>query len=57
MDEVNTELLLTITASKSQPPMRKVRVERSSGNQVPLTYDSNTEQVTAWLGSKGFSKP
>lgn len=57
MDEVNTELLLTITANKSQPPVRKIRVERPAGNQVPLTYESNTEQVTAWLSSKGFSKP
>uniref|UniRef100_H3DF71 Epidermal growth factor receptor kinase substrate 8-like protein 2 n=1 Tax=Tetraodon nigroviridis TaxID=99883 RepID=H3DF71_TETNG len=57
MDEVNTELLLMITANKSQPPVRKLRYERPSGIQVPLTYESNTEQVTAWLSSKGFSKP
>lgn len=57
MDEVNTELLLTIAANKSQPPVRKIRLERPPGIQVPLTYESNTEQVTAWLSSKGFSKP
>lgn len=57
MDDVTTELLMTITANKSQPPARKFRIERSSGSQVPLTFESNQEQVTAWLNSKGFSKP
>ncbi|XP_067357651.1 epidermal growth factor receptor kinase substrate 8-like protein 2 isoform X2 [Channa argus] len=57
MDEVNSELLMMITANKSQPPARKFRVERSLSNQVPLTFDSNAEQVTAWLNAKGFSKP
>ncbi|XP_044050456.1 epidermal growth factor receptor kinase substrate 8-like protein 2 isoform X2 [Siniperca chuatsi] len=57
MDEVNNELLMMITANKSQPPARKFRVERSSGSQVPLTFDSNAEQVIAWLTAKGFSKP
>lgn len=57
MDEVNTELLMAITANKSQQAARKIRVERPAAKQVPLTYDSNTEQVTAWLSSKGFSKP
>ncbi|XP_026220657.1 epidermal growth factor receptor kinase substrate 8-like protein 2 isoform X3 [Anabas testudineus] len=55
MDDVTTELLMTITANKNQP--RKFRIERSSGSQVPLTFESNPEQVTAWLNSKGFSKP
>ncbi|XP_072242076.1 epidermal growth factor receptor kinase substrate 8-like protein 2 isoform X2 [Leuresthes tenuis] len=55
MDEVNSELLIKITSSKSQPP-RKIRVERSSGSQVPLTFDSNPEKVIAWLNSKNFSK-
>ncbi|XP_029008390.1 epidermal growth factor receptor kinase substrate 8-like protein 2 isoform X2 [Betta splendens] len=54
MDEVTTELLMMITANK--PPARKFRVERPSGTQVPLTHDSNPEQVTAWLNAKGFSK-
>ncbi|XP_068459725.1 epidermal growth factor receptor kinase substrate 8-like protein 2 isoform X2 [Clinocottus analis] len=57
MDEVNNELLMMITANKSQPPARKFRVERSSGSHVPLTFDSSAEQVTAWLSAKGFSKP
>uniref|UniRef100_A0A8C3AAW3 Epidermal growth factor receptor kinase substrate 8-like protein 2 n=1 Tax=Cyclopterus lumpus TaxID=8103 RepID=A0A8C3AAW3_CYCLU len=57
MDEVNNELLMMITANKSQPPARKFRVERPSSSQVPLTFDSSQEQVTAWLSAKGFSKP
>ncbi|XP_053175012.1 epidermal growth factor receptor kinase substrate 8-like protein 2 [Scomber japonicus] len=57
MDEVNSELLKAITANKNQPPTRKFRVERPSSNQVPLSFDSKPEQVTAWLNSKGFSKP
>ncbi|KAM8891137.1 epidermal growth factor receptor kinase substrate 8-like protein 2 isoform 2-T2 [Spinachia spinachia] len=57
MDEVNNELLMMITANKSQPAARKFRVERSTSSQVPLAFDSTPEQVTAWLGSKGFSKP
>lgn len=57
MDEVNNELLMKITANKSQPPARKFRVERSTASQVPLNFDSNPEQVTAWLSAKGFSKP
>uniref|UniRef100_A0A665UAG6 Epidermal growth factor receptor kinase substrate 8-like protein 2 n=1 Tax=Echeneis naucrates TaxID=173247 RepID=A0A665UAG6_ECHNA len=56
MDEVNSELLMMITANKTQPTARKFRVERPSGSQVPLTFDSNPEQVTAWLSAKGFSK-
>ncbi|XP_058502251.1 epidermal growth factor receptor kinase substrate 8-like protein 2 isoform X2 [Solea solea] len=57
MDEVNTELLTKITASKSQPPPRKFRVEKPSGTHVPLTFDSKPEQVITWLSSNGFSKP
>uniref|UniRef100_UPI0037E8FA91 epidermal growth factor receptor kinase substrate 8-like protein 2 n=1 Tax=Semicossyphus pulcher TaxID=241346 RepID=UPI0037E8FA91 len=56
MDEVNNELLMKITANKQQPP-RKFRVERPSGNQVPLTFETSPEQVTSWLTIKGFSKP
>ncbi|XP_069019785.1 epidermal growth factor receptor kinase substrate 8-like protein 2 isoform X2 [Embiotoca jacksoni] len=56
MDEVNSELLMMITANKSQPPTRKFRVERPSGSHVPLTFDSKPEQVTAWLSAKGFAK-
>ncbi|KAM9854385.1 epidermal growth factor receptor kinase substrate 8-like protein 2 [Aulostomus maculatus] len=57
MDEVNNELLMMITANKSQPPTRKFRVERTSGSQVPLTFDSTPEQVKEWLSAKGFTKP
>lgn len=57
MDEVNSELLLKITANKNQPPVRKFHVERQSGSKVPLTHDSNPQQVITWLNSKGFSKP
>ncbi|XP_065813229.1 epidermal growth factor receptor kinase substrate 8-like protein 2 isoform X1 [Labrus bergylta] len=56
MDEVNSELLMKITANK-QPQARKFRVERPSGSQVPLTFDSTPEQVTTWLKMKDFSKP
>nr|XP_046249666.1 epidermal growth factor receptor kinase substrate 8-like protein 2 isoform X2 [Scatophagus argus]XP_046249668.1 epidermal growth factor receptor kinase substrate 8-like protein 2 isoform X2 [Scatophagus argus]XP_046249669.1 epidermal growth factor receptor kinase substrate 8-like protein 2 isoform X2 [Scatophagus argus] len=56
MDQVNDELLMAIAANKIQPPARKFRVERSSGVQVPLTFDSNPQQVIAWLSAKGFSK-
>ncbi|KAE8296230.1 Epidermal growth factor receptor kinase substrate 8-like protein 2 [Larimichthys crocea] len=54
-DQMMDELLQTITANKSQPT-RKFRVERPSSAQIPLAFDSNPEQVTAWLTSKGFSK-
>ncbi|XP_013869104.1 epidermal growth factor receptor kinase substrate 8-like protein 2 [Austrofundulus limnaeus] len=56
MDMVNSELLIKITANHSQPP-RKIRIERSSATQVPLSFDSNPEQVTTWLSAKEFTKP
>ncbi|KAG7257747.1 hypothetical protein CRUP_011452 [Coryphaenoides rupestris] len=56
MDEVNDELLKRLTSSKSQPPSRHFRVERSAGSSVPLTFDSTPQQVTTWLNVK-FSKP
>uniref|UniRef100_A0A3Q3VYR6 Epidermal growth factor receptor kinase substrate 8-like protein 2 n=1 Tax=Mola mola TaxID=94237 RepID=A0A3Q3VYR6_MOLML len=55
-DEVNSELLMIITANKSQPPTRKFRVDRLPSNSVPLTFSSSQEQVKAWLTSKNFSK-
>ncbi|XP_061630593.1 epidermal growth factor receptor kinase substrate 8-like protein 2 isoform X2 [Phyllopteryx taeniolatus] len=56
MDEVNNELLMMITANKSQPPTRKFRVERPAPTPVPLTYRSSPEEVKYWLTAKGFSK-
>ncbi|XP_019935129.2 epidermal growth factor receptor kinase substrate 8-like protein 2 isoform X3 [Paralichthys olivaceus] len=54
MDKVNNELLKKITENKT-PPVRKIRVERPSGNCVPLTFVSTPEQVTTWLSTKGLS--
>lgn len=54
MDVVNDELLVKITANK--PPTRKFRVERSSSSNVPLTFDSDAQEVSTWLNSKGFTK-
>ncbi|XP_061773171.1 epidermal growth factor receptor kinase substrate 8-like protein 2 isoform X1 [Nerophis ophidion] len=56
MDEVNNELLMMITANKSQPPARKFRVERTAASNVPLSHISSTEQVKTWLSAKGFSE-
>ncbi|KAK5619519.1 hypothetical protein CRENBAI_013904 [Crenichthys baileyi] len=56
MDEVNNELLMKITANKTPAP-RKIRIERSTAPQVPLTSDSDPQQVTVWLNAKAFSKP
>ncbi|KAF7654228.1 hypothetical protein LDENG_00072270 [Lucifuga dentata] len=57
MDKLNDELLMKITATKNKPPARNFHVERTSGSQVPLAFDSNPQQVIAWLSAKGFSKP
>lgn len=57
MDDVNYELLKTITANKSQLQARKFHRERSSSSQVPLNFDSNPKQVTVWLSANSFSKP
>ncbi|KAM6937414.1 LOW QUALITY PROTEIN: epidermal growth factor receptor kinase substrate 8-like protein 2 [Xenentodon cancila] len=53
-DKMMDELLVKIT-NKSQPP-RKIRVEKSPATLLPLTFDSSSEQVAAWLNAKGFSK-
>ncbi|XP_061577710.1 epidermal growth factor receptor kinase substrate 8-like protein 2 isoform X2 [Cololabis saira] len=53
-DKMIDELLTKIT--NKGPPPRKIRVERSPTTQLPLTFDSSTEEVVAWLNAKGFSK-
>ena len=57
MNEVNDELLKKIANSKNQAPSRPFKVERTPSSPVPLNFDSTAEQVSIWLGSKGFSKP
>ncbi|XP_078271032.1 LOW QUALITY PROTEIN: epidermal growth factor receptor kinase substrate 8-like protein 2 [Rhinoraja longicauda] len=53
MDEVNDELLHMIIGSKAK---RSFQLPKPSSVQVPLGYESNTEDVKSWLGVKGFSK-
>ncbi len=54
--EVNDELLKRITDNKAQPPARNFRVERST-TSIPISLDSQTFEVHAWLNAKGFSRP
>ncbi|MEE6498565.1 hypothetical protein FKM82_003157 [Ascaphus truei] len=54
MDEVNDELLKKIT--NKQGPQRNYKVERPQQVHVPLTFQSDAEEVKAWLDAKGFSK-
>uniref|UniRef100_A0A673TDS6 EPS8 like 2 n=1 Tax=Suricata suricatta TaxID=37032 RepID=A0A673TDS6_SURSU len=54
MDEVNDELIKKISNIKAQP-QRHFRVERSQPVGLPLTYESDPDQVRAWLEAKGFS--
>ncbi|NXM71915.1 ES8L2 protein, partial [Serilophus lunatus] len=56
MDEVNDELLKKITNNKIQPPHRNFKVEKPQEVFVPLTFESSTEEVKAWLEAKSFSK-
>ncbi|NXF97802.1 ES8L2 protein, partial [Eubucco bourcierii] len=56
MDELNDELLKKITNNKIQPPHRNFKVEKPPEAFVPLTFDSSTEEVKAWLEAKSFSK-
>ncbi|KAB5565892.1 hypothetical protein PHYPO_G00246730 [Pangasianodon hypophthalmus] len=56
MDEVNDELLKKITSSKNQLPTRNFKVERNAGPAIPLTFNSSSAEVTAWLQAKYFSK-
>ncbi|XP_039077499.1 epidermal growth factor receptor kinase substrate 8-like protein 2 isoform X2 [Hyaena hyaena] len=54
MDEVNDELIKKISNIKAQP-QRHFRVERSQPVGLPLTYESDPDQVRAWLEAKAFS--
>ncbi|CAH2325346.1 epidermal growth factor receptor kinase substrate 8 2, partial [Pelobates cultripes] len=54
MDEVNDELLKKIT--NNQPPKRNYRIEKPQQVHVPLNFQSDPEEVKAWLEAKGFSK-
>ncbi|XP_008937834.1 PREDICTED: epidermal growth factor receptor kinase substrate 8-like protein 2, partial [Merops nubicus] len=56
MDELNDELLKKITNNKIQPLQRNFKVEKPQEVFVPLTFESNTEEVKAWLEAKSFSK-
>ncbi|XP_063800852.1 epidermal growth factor receptor kinase substrate 8-like protein 2 isoform X2 [Pseudophryne corroboree] len=54
MDEVNDELLKKIT--HQQPPKRNFAAPKTQQVHVPLTFQSEPEEVKAWLDAKGFSK-
>ncbi|XP_028814973.1 epidermal growth factor receptor kinase substrate 8-like protein 2 [Denticeps clupeoides] len=56
MDQVTDELLQVIT-NKPQATPRNFRVEHRSNTSIPLNFDSQPAQVSAWLSAKGFSKP
>ncbi|KAF1585586.1 Epidermal growth factor receptor kinase substrate 8-like protein 2, partial [Eudyptes moseleyi] len=56
MGELNDELLKKITNNKIQPPQRNFKVEKPQEVFVPLTFESSTEEVKAWLEAKSFSK-
>ncbi|GAB0189594.1 epidermal growth factor receptor kinase substrate 8-like protein 2 [Grus japonensis] len=56
MDELNDELLKKITNNKIQPPHRNFKVEKPQQVFVPLTFESSTEEVKAWLEAKAFTK-
>ncbi|KAM5138537.1 epidermal growth factor receptor kinase substrate 8-like protein 2 isoform 2-T2 [Mantella aurantiaca] len=54
MDEVNDELLKKITTN--QPPKRNFVTQKVQQVHIPLTFQSEPEEVKAWLEAKGFSK-
>ncbi|KAM7329577.1 epidermal growth factor receptor kinase substrate 8-like protein 2 isoform X2 [Alexandromys fortis] len=54
MDEVNEELMKKISHNKAQP-QRHFRVERSQPVHLPLTFQSDPNEVRAWLEAKAFS--
>ncbi|XP_072277768.1 epidermal growth factor receptor kinase substrate 8-like protein 2 isoform X2 [Pyxicephalus adspersus] len=55
MDEVNDELIKRITTNQSSKP--NFIVPKVQQVHVPLTFQSDPEEVKAWLEAKGFSKP
>ncbi|XP_018411553.1 PREDICTED: epidermal growth factor receptor kinase substrate 8-like protein 2 isoform X2 [Nanorana parkeri] len=55
MDELNDELLKKITTT--QPPKRNFVAQKVQQVHIPLNYQSDAEEVKAWLDAKGFSKP
>ncbi|CAI9569864.1 unnamed protein product, partial [Staurois parvus] len=50
MDEVNDELLKKITSH--QPPKRNFVTQKAQQVHVPLTFQSEPEEVKAWLEAK-----
>ncbi|XP_053140671.1 epidermal growth factor receptor kinase substrate 8-like protein 2 [Hemicordylus capensis] len=56
MDEVNDELLKKITNIKVQAPQRNFKVEKAQQVHVPMTFESNAEEVKSWLEANSFSK-
>ncbi|CAJ0928549.1 unnamed protein product [Ranitomeya imitator] len=54
MDELNDELLKKLTTQ--QAPKRNFAVPKPQQVHVPLTFDSEPEEVRAWLEAKGFSQ-
>ncbi|XP_075693708.1 epidermal growth factor receptor kinase substrate 8-like protein 2 isoform X2 [Rhinoderma darwinii] len=55
MDELNDELLKKLTTQ--QAPKRNFAAPKAQQVHVPLTFQSEQEEVKAWLEAKGFSKP
>ncbi|KAG9475604.1 hypothetical protein GDO78_003807 [Eleutherodactylus coqui] len=55
MDELNDELLKKLTTQ--QGPKRNFAPPKTQQVHVPLTFQSEPEEVKAWLDAKGFSKP
>ncbi|XP_069821702.1 epidermal growth factor receptor kinase substrate 8-like protein 2 isoform X2 [Dendropsophus ebraccatus] len=54
MDELNDELLKKLTTQ--QPNKRNFVTPKAQQVHVPLTFQSEPDEVKAWLDAKGFSK-
>ncbi|XP_044130894.1 epidermal growth factor receptor kinase substrate 8-like protein 2 [Bufo gargarizans] len=54
MDELNDELLKKLTSQ--QAPKRNFAAPKVQQVHAPLTFQSEPEEVKAWLEAKGFSK-